>query len=50
MASLPAASVSCIRSAQNQRQWQCGGGLTCCARFLEGHVTHHGMTAGRANP
>ena len=49
-ASLPAASVQCIRECSKPAQWQCGVGLTCCARVLEGHVTHYAMTAGRANP
>ena len=49
-ASLPAASVQCIRECSKPAQWQCEVGLTCCARFLEGHVTHYAMTAGRANP
>ena len=45
MASLPAASVRCIRECSKPAQWQCGVGLTCYARFFEGHVTHHVMTA-----
>ena len=32
-------------SAQNQRRWKCGVGLTCCARFLDDTSLIIGMTA-----
>jgi hypothetical protein len=34
VASLPVASVPCIRECSKPAHWQCGVGLTCCARFL----------------